>query len=258
MLAGFGYLFSQIALLLVLAILVGVVIGHFAWPRHTAPVPAHPAGEFSAARPGSAGTGEPASGEDSGATPAGGRAGSSARSGPPVASGLIIPSGLAVSSALVPTSPPRGSNDSTARLSAVELRAAEAEARLADAETRLLEARRRLGEADAELLRMRAHAQALADQKEAEMGRLESGAIAALESTIAAHQEQVNGLEEQLRAATDGTREREQELEAERRRVAQLQTALAQRDEHVASLMARLAEQSPAGGGTRPEAGAAH
>jgi hypothetical protein len=132
---------------------------------------------------------------------------------------------------------------------------ADSAARLTEAETRLAEARRRLTEADAALLRMRAQAQVLADQKETEMGRLESGAITALEATMSAHRERVTGLEIHLQAAEETARLQMQQLDLERRRSAQLQAALAERDQHLATLRASANEHPDST--PRPEAGAA-
>lgn len=111
-----------------------------------------------------------------------------------------------------------------------------------EAEKRLAETLRRVAEADAEVLRMRAEAQALANRHEAEMGRLESGALSVLESTIAAHTEHVATLEGQLQEAEERTRQQEQQLDAERRRTGQLQLALTERDAHATDLMATIAE----------------
>jgi hypothetical protein len=177
MLDGFSHLFVQFALLLALAVLVGVVVGHYAWPRRPAP------------------------------------------------------------KAPVAPPPAPAEAEASARLAVTEQRLAESEARLAETGTKLADTRRKLSEAHAEVLRMSARAQAMADQKEAEMGRLESGAIAALESTIATHREQVTALELQLHAAEETVKLQQQQLDAESRRAAQLQAALAERDAHVATLM---------------------
>ena len=103
------------------------------------------------------------------------------------------------------------------------------------------------------MVRLRLQARELVDQKEAEMGRLESGAIAALESTISAHQEQVTELEAKLAAAERTAEEREREVAAEHRRAQQLQAALAERDQHLATLTAGRPPSV-----TRPETGVGH
>jgi chromosome segregation ATPase len=129
--------------------------------------------------------------------------------------------------------------EASVRLDIVEARLAETEARLAEKETALTEARRRVSQAQAEVLRMSARAQSIADQKETEMGRLESGAIAALETTMAAHRKQVSDLEQRAEAAEKETHERAGELDAERHRSAYLQSMLDERDEHLALLKAK-------------------
>lgn len=123
---------------------------------------------------------------------------------------------------------------------------AELRQELEQAQAQIDQLHRRLATADAEVLRMRAHVQSLADEKETEMGRLESGAIVALESTMQQHQERVAGLEFRLREAEEATRSTERVLDAERRRAAQLQSALAERDQHVATLSADLADRNRA------------
>lgn len=133
----------------------------------------------------------------------------------------------------------------------------EDEATVLQLQARLEESHRRLAQADEELLRMRAHVQAVADHSEAEMGRLESGAIAALETAIASHREQMEALQAQLRAAEETRREQAQQLDLERRRTAQLQSALAERDEHLATLTANLKERRREGV-IHPETGAPH
>lgn len=129
------------------------------------------------------------------------------------------------------------SADTDARLDQALARAAELEARLKGAQSELDETLRQLRQTGAELLRMRLEVRELEKSKEAEMGRLESGAIAALESTMATHREQVAKLEEKLRAAESTAAEQARQLTYERSRAAQMQSALAERDEHIATLM---------------------
>ena len=175
MLSGFGYLFGQIAVLLVLAVVVGVLIGHFVWPRQ-----------------------------------AKGR--------------LAVP----------PQAPAEA--EASVRLVVAEQRLAETESKFFVAQSAVTETRHKLSEAHAEVLRMSSRVQAMSDQKEVEIGRLESGAIAALESTMAAHRDQVADLAARLESARGEVRRQSQLLDVERGRTAQLQAALAERDAHLADL----------------------
>jgi hypothetical protein len=149
MLSGFGYLISQIAILLMAAVIAGIVAGRYVWPR----------------------------------------------SGPR----------QVVANPLAPVE-----TEASARLVVVEQRLRENEGRLADTEEKLAEMRRKLSEAQAEVLRIGSRAQAMVEQKEAEMGRLESGATAVLESTISAHREQIASLELRLQAAEETDRQQSQ------------------------------------------------
>jgi septal ring factor EnvC (AmiA/AmiB activator) len=88
----------------------------------------------------------------------------------------------------------------------------QAQAELARTQAALGETRRQLSEADAEVVRLRLQTRDLVDRKEMEMGRLESGAIAALESAIETHQKQVTKLEERLQATERAVAERDREL----------------------------------------------
>jgi chromosome segregation ATPase len=199
MLDGFGSAFGQVALLLV-AMVVGVGLGRYVWPRHP-----HRQDASSA---------------------------------------------VAVPDRPVPGRPNATvAADSPARAADAEAGAlvAELEARLNESQSLLTETRRQLGQADAEVARMRLQVRDLEDRKEAEMGRLESGAIAALESAIASHREQVAKLEEKLRAAEHSAAEHIQELDVERRRSARLQTALAERHEHIAALVSERERQERSG-----------
>lgn len=170
MLDGFAYLFSQVALVLMVGVLLGFVIGRYGRPT----------------RRGSAATGP----------------------------GSYV----------------------EARLVHAQARMTELEARINESESMLRATRRQLGQADVELVRMRMQVQELEDRKEAEMGRLESGAITALESTMATHREQVAMLEERLRAAETAADEHARELAVERQRSTQLSSALAERGQHIATL----------------------
>lgn len=240
MLDGFGYVFGQIALLLLLAVAIGLLVGRYLLPRQASETPA---------------------GDDT---------------SPPAA----VTFNTATHAERPPPQQETLPADTRARIAYAETRIAQAEARRAELENRLTEAqtqlarattgladlqnqvrhsrseleqsrgqaaqqqaelaetRRQLTDADAEVVRLRLQAKELADRKETEMGRLESGAIAALESTIATHQEQVTQLEERLKAALNVAEERGHELVIERRRCEQLQSALAERDQHLANLNA--------------------
>lgn len=188
MLDGLSYLIGQVALLLLIAMALGVVLGRLAWPRQP---DAAPGGSASPGWSASPGAPDPA-----------------------------------------------------------ELRQ-----ELEQARAQINQLHQRLATADTEVLRMRAHAQSLADEKETEMGRLESGAIVALESTMQQHQEQVARLEFRLREAEETARNTERMLDTERRRTAQLQSALAERDQHVATLSADLADRNRADTPPRSEPG---
>lgn len=87
---------------------------------------------------------------------------------------------------------------------------------------------RQLRQAEAELVWMRRQVQDLEYSKEAEMGRLESGAIAALDATIASHREQVAKLEERLRAAESAAQDHGWELTVERNRADKFRDATEQ------------------------------
>jgi myosin heavy subunit len=109
---------------------------------------------------------------------------------------------------------------------------------LEQAQSQIMQLRDQLTTSEAESLRLRTKIRVLADEKETEMGRLESGAIVALESAISQNQELVTELEAKLSTAERTVRETEELLDAERRRSAQLQKALAERDQLLATLTA--------------------
>jgi chromosome segregation ATPase len=170
---GVTYLIVQIALLLVVALVVGFLLGHLLWPRS----------------------------DDSGVAP---------------------------------------DHD----LQAARRRVADLQQLLDQAREQSDHLHGRLVGAEAEVLRLKEHVQTLADEKETEMGRLESGAIAALESTINKHQQWATGVEQRLHAAEQEVRAAEELLDSERRRAAQLQQALAERDQHLAALSAHQSGDS--------------
>jgi hypothetical protein len=159
MLDGFSYLLAQVALVLILAVVLGVLAGRFLWPR--------------------------------------------------------------------PSSPVRGPNAPT----------------LTGTEPALAHLEQRLAVSEAEVQDLRVAVATIEDRKEAEMGRLESGAIEALDSLIATHQRRMLTLESDLQTATSAARYQERELEAERRRALRLQAALTERDERAAAMAAELAER---------------
>lgn len=110
-----------------------------------------------------------------------------------------------------------------------------------ESDAMLREARSQLARVAAELAAARQQIRELADQREAELGRLESGAITALESTIATHREHVAQLEEKLHAAEAAGQENVRQLAVERGRSARLQSVLAERDQHIAALAGKQA-----------------
>ncbi|MFZ0161692.1 MAG: hypothetical protein WAL50_21900 [Kineosporiaceae bacterium] len=101
-----------------------------------------------------------------------------------------------------------------------------------------LEQRLRASESEVDQLRL-AVAQ-VADHKDAEMGRLESGAIRALDSVILTHREQIDALQDQLEAATAAAHEHAEVLAAERLLNQRLRAALGGRDERIAALARQL------------------
>lgn len=76
----------------------------------------------------------------------------------------------------------------------------------------------------------------LRDEKDTEFGRLETGAIQAMESTMAHSTERVADLESQLADASAELRERQEEILTQRRRHEQLQVVLRQRNQQIAEL----------------------
>jgi chromosome segregation ATPase len=100
----------------------------------------------------------------------------------------------------------------------------------------------RLRASRAEIRELRAALVSVVDRKDVEMGRLETAAIEALESTIAAHRERIRTLENQLRAAESAVQQKELHLAEERHRTKRLQAALAERDELMAKQTARRTE----------------
>jgi hypothetical protein len=173
---GYGLLTVQLAVLLAVGVLLGLLAGRYVWPRR--PSARASTAQTSASSAGSAGS--------------------------------VVPYAGLPSASPLPTPEP----------SAV--------AQLAH----------RLASSEAEVVRLRAAVRAVADHKDTEMGRLETGAIEALDALIADHTARVAMMEAEITAATDGERNAVRDLEAERRRTLRLQAALAQRDEQLAALMA--------------------
>ena len=107
-----------------------------------------------------------------------------------------------------------------------------------------LERRLRASEAEVDDLR-RAVAQ-VSDHKDAEMGRIEVGAIRALDSVISTHQQQLNELQSQLETATRTAREQEERFEAERLLAERLRTVISARDERITELSNQLSTKGSA------------
>jgi exonuclease VII large subunit len=105
------------------------------------------------------------------------------------------------------------------------------------------ELERQLAAAEATAHELRRTVATITDHKDAEMGRLESRAIQAMDSLIASHQERVHALQSHLQTASAEARYHERELEAERRRTLRLQAALVDRDERIQTLTSDLADR---------------
>jgi hypothetical protein len=206
---GFGTMLGQVALPL-LAVAVGIVLGHLVWPRPPRPRRArwgrHPApppglGPGTTILPGFA-TG-PAPTRPSSPTEEAVDSFTAGVAAPAAAARSSVgpePAGL-IAKAQART------QEAEERLTQAQTRLANVELRLADAQANLKLTRRQLGQADAELVRLRMAAQELADRTELELGRLESGAIAALESAAAGYRLEVRRLEKELHAARMAVRE---------------------------------------------------
>jgi predicted nucleic acid-binding Zn-ribbon protein len=130
--------------------------------------------------------------------------------------------------------------ESSARPAASQGALDDTAAKLRSVTARLGETRAELDEARAEVRRLSDRAKAMSDRAETEMGRMESAAIAALESTAASNRQEVAGLRELLAAAEDAARALQAELDAERGRSEQLQSALTGRDTELAGLRASI------------------
>lgn len=78
----------------------------------------------------------------------------------------------------------------------------------------------------------------LTDRKDAEIGRLETGAIQAMESTMASSRERIADLEKRLQESAEEIRGLEVRLQSERGRTSRLETALVERDRRILDLSA--------------------
>ncbi len=115
----------------------------------------------------------------------------------------------------------------------------------ADAETtsaEVVDLERQLSATQATVHELRTTVTTITDHKDAEMGRLESRAIQAMDSLIASHQERVDAMQALLEATRSQARYQERELEAERRHTLRLQAALVERDELIGKLTTDLDE----------------
>jgi hypothetical protein len=238
MLDGLGFLLGQIAVLLVLALVIGLLVGRYVFPRRK--VVRASTARMAGVVPGP-GPGTVSSRPDVGRSGAGPDLGAA---GPRTDVGVNADAGASAGAG------PEAATDPAETISTED-----AAARLVEMEMRLVDTRRRLAETSAELLRMQAKTQAVADEKEAELGRLESGAVAALESTLAQHRERVAGLEIRLQAAEETVQLQVRQLDVERRRSVQLRAALTERDEHLATPMADLPGRDRREDAVRPAGG---
>jgi chromosome segregation ATPase len=130
--------------------------------------------------------------------------------------------------------------ETSTRLATTRHRLDETSAKLRLVTQQLDETRAALAEAQAEVLQMSGTTKAMTDRAEAEMGRMESAAIAALESAAASNRQEVAGLRQSLAAAEEAARVLRADLDAERRRTALIESALASRDVQLADLRATV------------------
>ncbi len=218
------------ALLFLLAVALGVIFGRYLWPRRRDASSVSRAQTFS---------GRAVSGSRPG--PAFPQPGTPAASRVPADDHDFVLDPLSIGAGIDLGGNTPAGQAATANTEALpeqaQAQVIELEKRLKESQWALTETWRQLSQTGAELVRLRVHVRELENRAETEMGRLESGAIAALDSTIAKHREQVVALEEKLRAAENTIAEQARELAVERGRRAQLQSALAERDQQVATLM---------------------
>ncbi len=102
------------------------------------------------------------------------------------------------------------------------------------------ELERELTASQATVQELRTTVTTITDHKDAEMGRLESRAIQAMDSLIASHEERISAVQELLESARAEARSLERDLEAERRHTLRLQAALVERDEAIERITAEL------------------
>ncbi|MFN8081488.1 MAG: hypothetical protein U0Q19_18185 [Kineosporiaceae bacterium] len=125
-----------------------------------------------------------------------------------------------------------------------------------DLEPALSKLERRLRTSEAQVDDLRRAVAQVSDHKDAEMGRIEVGAIRALDSVISTHQQQLNELQSQLNLATRTAREQEERFEAERLLAERLRTVISARDERIAELSNQLSGKGSAvANGHREDAG---
>ncbi len=87
-------------------------------------------------------------------------------------------------------------------------------------------------------------AEELLRAKEEEIGRLETGALAALERTVTTFRGQVEGLEQELVDVRARNRELDLRVAEESTRAGRLEAAIADRDAHLAALREELRNRS--------------
>ena len=87
-----------------------------------------------------------------------------------------------------------------------------------------------------EIRALRATIERLRDQHETELGRLETGAIEAMESTITRSEQRIRLLEEELARTKDQLRDREVELSTQRTQAVRLRDLLQERDRRISKL----------------------
>lgn len=96
-----------------------------------------------------------------------------------------------------------------------------------------------------EIRALRATIEQLRDQHETELGRLETGAIEAMESTIARSDLRIQLLEEELNRAKDQLRQREVELSTQRSQAVRLRDQLQERDRRIGVLTRQSSPPPP-------------
>lgn len=102
--------------------------------------------------------------------------------------------------------------------------------------------RSRLASSEATVATLTAELREFRDNKEVELGALESGAIRALDSTIAANRARESDLEQRLEEARSANRKGEEDLHLVERRVLSLEQAITERDKLLVALQERMEE----------------